>query len=213
MPEHRVQCMVDYKRPKTRKDLRAFLGAVVYYRRFIKDFANYSAVLSPYTSSKAPGIITWTPRMLEAFQSLRVSLCNCCVLNIPSVNDVYELHTDASGLWIGEVLNVVRDRDVLPVAFFSRQMSETERRYSATKMEALAVVAAVEPFAHFLYGASFVVYTDHRPLVSLLSSRILNRRLRGMPLKLSGYDIDIRYRKGSDNGYGMGFPGRPGKLR
>ena len=26
--EHRVQCMVDYKRPKTRKDLRAFLGAV-----------------------------------------------------------------------------------------------------------------------------------------------------------------------------------------
>ena len=85
VPEHRVQCMVDYKWPKTRKDLLAFLGDVGYYRRFIKDFANYSAVLSPYTSSKAPVVITWTPRMLEAFQSLRVSLCNHCILNTPSV--------------------------------------------------------------------------------------------------------------------------------
>ena len=81
--------------------------------------------------------------MLEAFQSLRVSLCNHCVLNVASVNDVYELHTDASGLGIGPVLNAVRDRDVLPVAFFSRQMSETERNYSATEMEALAAVSLV----------------------------------------------------------------------
>ena len=98
------------------------------------------------------------------------------------------------------MLNVLRDRDVLPVAIFSQQMSETERRYSATEMEALAVVAAAEHFVHFLYGASFVVYTDHRPLVLLLSSRILNRHLRGMVLKLSGYDIDIQFRKGSDIG-------------
>ena len=46
--------------------------------------------------------------MLEAFQSLCVSLCNHCVLNVASVNDVYELHTDASGLGIGAVLNAVR---------------------------------------------------------------------------------------------------------
>ena len=57
-------------------------------------------------------------------------------------------------------------------------------------------MAAVEHFVHFLYGASFVVYYR---LVSLLSSRILNRRLRSMALKISSYDIDIRYRKGSDN--------------
>ena len=80
VPQHSVQSMVDYQRPKTRKYLRAFLGAVGYYGRFIKDFANYSTVLSPHTSSKAPGVITWTPRMLEAFQSLRVNLCNHCEL-------------------------------------------------------------------------------------------------------------------------------------
>ena len=121
------------------------------------------------------------------------------------VNDLYELHTDASGLGIGAVLNVMSDRNVLPVTFFSRQMSESERNYSATEMEALAVVATVEYFVYFLYGPSFVVYTDYRPLVSLLSSRILNRCLRGMALKLSSYDIDIRYRKGSDNDNAIGL--------
>jgi len=42
----------------------------------------------------------------------------------------------------------------------------------------------VKNFIKYLYGCHFLVFTDHRPLTALLSSRVLNRRLQGMVLKL-----------------------------
>ena len=199
VPEHRVAAMANFKQPRTRKDMRSFLGSIGYYRRFIPMFARYSSVLTPSTSVKAPGTVRWTPEMLDAFFKLRESLCSFCILTVPCMNDCYELHTDASGLGIGSVLNVVRKDEVLPVAFYSRQLKGSERRYSATEVEALAVVESVKHFQHFLYGASFKVLTDHKPLTSLLTSKSLNRRLQGMAIKMMCCDIVIVYRKGTEN--------------
>ena len=75
--------------------------------------------------------------------------------------DQFEVHTDVSGVGIEAVLSVIRGKEELPVAFYSRQLRGPEKRYSATEMEALAVVKAVDHFAHYLYGAKFKVLTDH----------------------------------------------------
>ena len=40
--------------------------------------------------------------------------------------------------------------------------------------------------------------TDHKALVSLLKSRILNKQLHGWVLKLSDFDFEILYRPGKD---------------
>ncbi len=84
--------------------------------------------------------------MDEAFSYLTVSLCNKFILHVPSHNDEYIVHTDASGKGIGGVLNVKRGEDVLPVSFYSRQLRGAELRYSATELEALAVVRTVQHF-------------------------------------------------------------------
>ena len=63
----------------------------------------------------------------------------------------------------------------------------------------LAVSEAVKHFEHFLYGATFRVYTDHKPLTSLLTSK------SGMALKLMTYDLAIVYRKGVANGNADGL--------
>ena len=165
--EHRVVAMAEYRQPVRRKDLRSFLGSIGYYRCFIPNFAKFSSLLTPATSVKAPGTVRWTPEMLGAFHSLRKSLCDFCVLTVSSVHDVFELHTDASGQGIGSVLNVIRQNSVLPVAFHIRQLRGAEHRYSATELEASAVCEAIKHFSHFLYGASFTVLTDHKPLTSL----------------------------------------------
>ena len=54
------------------------------------------------------------------------------------------------------------------MAFYSRQLRGAETRHSATELEALAVVASVQHFVHYLYGCNFVVMTDHRPLTALI---------------------------------------------
>ena len=41
--------------------------------------------------------------------------------------------------------------------------------------------------------------TDHRPLMALLTSKVLNRRLQGMVFKLLEFDITIMYGEGKNN--------------
>ncbi len=137
--------------------------------------------------------------MDEAFICLRESLCNRVILYVPVLLDVFILCTDASGGGVGACLHVVRDQQELPVAFYSRQLRGVERTYTVTELESLAIVAAILHFDFYLYGASFIVYTDHRACTSLLSSSHLNRRLMRMALKLQGREVDVRYRPGKDN--------------
>ena len=66
-----------------------------------------------------------------------------------------------------------------------------ERRYSATKLKALALVETVCHFAYYLYGREFVAYTDHKPLCALMSSDRLNGRLRCLGMKLQHWLIQI----------------------
>ena len=199
VPRHRATAMEEFRKPETKKQLRSFLGAMSYYRRFIKNFANYSGILSPAIAKSAPSVVNWSGERLEAFHYLKGALVSVCMLTIPSQEDCFVLHSDASGLGVGATLNVVREGVELPVAFFSRQLQGAEKRYSATELEALAIFKAINFFDHFLFGQTFTVYTDHKALVSLLKSKRLNKRLYGWMLKLLEFSFKIVYKPGRDN--------------
>ncbi len=128
VPESRVEAIESYRQPVTRRDLRAFIGTAGYYRRFIRDFAKFHAILSPSTSGKAPGTVQWTPEMLNAFHCLRHGLSEYVILNVPCVSDSFQLHTDASGVGVGAALHVIRSGSVLPVGFYSRKLKGAELR-------------------------------------------------------------------------------------
>ena len=200
VPAHRAAAMADYIQPRTKKQLRSFLGAAGYYRQFVEGFAKLSAVLTPWTAKSAPSVVSWTAEGRRAFERIKVSLVKCVCLTIPSQEDVFTLNTDASGAGIGATLNVCRDGKMLPVAYYSRQLQGAQHRYSATELEGLAVFKAVHYFAHYLYGAKFEVVTDHKALVSLLHSRVLNRRLHGWVMQLLEFDFVVKYRPGVENG-------------
>ena len=50
------------------------------------------------------------------------------------------------------------------IAYTSRALSDTEKRYSQTEKEALAIIWAVEHFHLFIYGSEFTLVTEHKPL-------------------------------------------------
>ena len=199
VPAHRAAAMADFLLPKSKKQLRSFLGAASYYRKFVKGFASMSSVLSPATSKPAPSVVGWTKEMLETFNNIKVCLVNVCMLTIPPQEDMFVLHTDASGAGIDATLNVIREGEEKPAAYFSRQLQGAQRNYSATELEGLAIFKAVHFFSHYLYGCRFTVVTDHKALVSFLKSRVLNRRLHGWMLQLLQFDFSIEYRPGVDN--------------
>ena len=199
VPESRVEAIRNFQKPKTKSDLRAFLGTIGYYRRFIQDYSAHAFPLTEATKNAAPNNLVWNIIMIDAFQYLCNALSDVSVLFLPTLSDVFVLQTDASGHGVGGVLSVCRDGEELPVGYFSRKLKSPEKHYSATELECLAVVQAIDHFAAYLIGRPFTVETDHRALQYLLSSRHLNSRLTRWALKLQSYSFNIRYRPGKSN--------------
>ena len=77
--------------------------------------------------------------------------------------------TNASPVGLGAILmQEQKDGERKPVAYISKTLTEVERRYSQIEREALAIVWAVERFNDYLYGISFTIVTDNKPLMSML---------------------------------------------
>ena len=161
--------------------------------------ASQTAILTPLTSKQAPPRIVWDERGKRAFDEIRSNISQACMLYIPLPQDTFFLVTDTSGLGIGGVLKVHCNREWEAAAFFYRQLRGPEQRYSATELEALAVVATVEHFNYYLYGRVFQIYTDHKPLVQLMTSDKLNPRLRCLAYKLQHWMLELVHLPGVGN--------------
>ena len=108
--------------------------------------------------------------------------------------DGFCLQTDASGIGIGTVLSVLRDRCERPVTYYRWKLSLAERNYAISEIEFLAIVAAIQHFTVYLMGVHFTVETDHMALSFLNSSK---HRLARWALLLQEYNLTIKYRPGS----------------
>ena len=87
-----------------------------------------------------------------------------------------------------------------PVAFASRSLSQTERKYAQIEEECLAIVFSCERFSQYLTGRKKItVETDHKPLRSIFRKIILSApcRLRRMLLRLQRFNLDVNYKPGT----------------
>lgn len=94
------------------------------------------------------------------------------------------------------------DRTERTVAFASRTLTSTERKYSTVEKEALACVWAVEKWTTYLWGQKFTLRTDHQALTTLLSTKGTDRagmRIARWSARLLCFTYDVVYRAGSLN--------------
>ncbi len=176
--------------------------------RILPTFTDHAAVLTPLTTKEASDRVVWTREGESAISVLKCSLCNHCVLSIPSASNQFMLYTDASNLAVGGCLHVVRGDTELPVGFFSRILKGPEQRYSVSEKEALAVLSCLDHFDIYLFGRPVMVKTDHKlnlALVSGSSGSTLNPRLRRFSLKLQGRVDQMLYVPGEELTNADGF--------
>ena len=86
----------------------------------------------------------------------------------------------------------------LPVAFISRAMTSAEKNYADIEKELLGLVFACEKFHEYVYVATVIGETDHKPLVSLHKRNLcdLTPRLQRMMLRLRRYDLKFEFKLG-----------------
>ena len=84
------------------------------------------------------------------------------------------------------------------IAYASRSLADTEKRYSQLKKEAFAIVFGIERFRTYIYGLQFTLVTDHRPLVYLFNKTCPkpSMHIDRWCLRLQPYNFIIVYRKG-----------------
>ena len=129
----KISAIVNYPQPKTVRDIRAFLGLVGYYRRFIKHFADIAKPLTELIKKDTDFV--WNTSQEEAFKTLTTALCEEPVLKYPDFTKPFILSTDASGVAVGAVLSQKNNGYEHPVAYASRQLNKAERNYGGTERE------------------------------------------------------------------------------
>lgn len=199
-PVHtKVEAILNYPVPTSRRELRRFLGMVGYYRSFCKNFSVVAAPLTNLLSTKR--LFQWTNESQLAFDSVKSLLTAAPVLAAPNFSLPFALAVDASDIGAGAVL-MQHGEDGLehPLCFFSRKFNAHQRAYSTIEKEALALVLALQHFEVYVGGAAqpVAVYTDHNPLTFLDRMRNQNHRLMRWSLILQGFNINIQHIRGCD---------------
>lgn len=194
----KIEAIIKFPIPKTRKEIQSFLGLIGYYRKFIKDCAKLT---KPLTSCLKKGAkIEHTKKFIEAFEACKRILTNSPLLQHPDFSKPFILTTDASNFALGAVLSQGTVGSDKPIAYASRTLNESEKNYSTIMKELLSLTWATQYFRPYLFGRRFIIYTDHRPLKWLFSLKEhQNSMFIRWRTKLQDYDFDIEYKKGKLN--------------
>lgn len=194
----KIQNIQAFPPPSTKRQLRAFLGTVGYYQRFIAGYSLKAAPLTDMLRKTSPTQLKWSSPAEESFRELREALTGQVTLQVADPNKPFTIFTDASDRGIAGILTQLDDHgEERPLLYLSRKLNPTEQRYSTIEREALAVVWTINKLKAYLYGNRFTIVTDHKPLVWLKSAGEKNNRLLRWSLSLQDFEFEVVHRKGS----------------
>ncbi|TXG50795.1 hypothetical protein EZV62_023319 [Acer yangbiense] len=190
----KVRVISQWPTPRIVTDVRSFIGACQYLRKFIRHFSQIAAPLHSLT--KANQRFEWTKKHGETFQLLKRKISEAPVLALPNLQRPFEVEADASNYALGAVLF----QDGKPVAYHSEIFDGPVLNYPTYDKELYALHQAVKHWRVYLLGKEVVVHSDHKPLQFLTTQSKLQqaRHMKWMSY-LQQFNIVIKYKKGVTN--------------
>ena len=180
--------------PEGPQELQKFLGMTTYLSPFIPSLSTLTAPLRELLQKDSE--FTWNNSYGEAFDKVKQMVCKDTTLRYFDANKSVVIQVDASQKGLGAALL----QDGCPVAFASKALTPVEQRYANIEREMLACVFGAERFHTYVFGRSFTIESDHKPLeqISLKNLADAPARLQRMLLRLQNYDVKIAYKPGRE---------------
>ncbi|KAF2345732.1 Reverse transcriptase domain [Trinorchestia longiramus] len=202
-PANRVAVITESALPINSHELRRFMGMLNFFRPMIPSFANIALGLTELLRNHpAAKQLPWTEAAELSFRNLKQALADCPTLSFPSPKaSDYHIVSDSSSYAVGAALYQLIDSKPMPVAFFSKKLSDLQKPYSTYDRELLAAYLSVLHFKSLIDGHSVTLFTDHKPMVSAFYSRTIaksDRQQRHLSF-LSEYITAVEYIKGHNN--------------
>ncbi|XP_055699702.1 uncharacterized protein K02A2.6-like [Phlebotomus papatasi] len=194
-----VKDILEAPSPKNQTELRAFLGMINFYGRFVRDRASVSECLHRLLDGKSTW--KWEEEHQQAIDKLKNQLMSAQILMHYKMDLPLILCCDSSPYGVGAVLAHVTPEGERPIAYFSRTLNQHQRNYAQIDKEALSIVTAVKNFHQYICGRKIKIFTDHRPLLGIFNPKkpiqnTISPRMTRWCLALGAYDYEIEYRPG-----------------
>ena len=158
----KVEVVKNFPTSASLKELKSFPSLSNYYWRFIKGFSEIASPLNALTKKDIK--FCWSESCANAFDRLKRALISAPVLAFPNFDEQFLLYVDASSTGIGFALAQIQNGKEVVIAYNGRGLNQatTQRNYTTTEREALALVEGIKKFQPYLHDRKFVVYSNHK---------------------------------------------------
>ena len=182
--------------PQMKQEPQSFLGAVNYLQTFIPHLSLNTEPLWDLLKKEKCFALDKNTNM--CFQKIKSQLQKTLLrpLRYYDWSKPVTLQCDASPKGLGACII----QDGQPIAFARKSLTDTETCYANIERELLVIVYGCEKFHTYLYGRTFIVETDNKPLkmISLKNLTAAPARLQRMLLCLQQSDLVITYWEGRE---------------
>jgi hypothetical protein len=139
----KVKVILDWPKPNNVIEVRIFLGASQYWRKFIAKFSSIAAPLHAVTSINQ--VFQWGGKKQRAFDALKEKISSTLVLALPNLRQPFEIQTDYA---MGAVLL----QHGKPICFHFENFNGVVINYPTYDKELYALVQSVKKWKHYLLG-------------------------------------------------------------
>ena len=197
----KMRAIQDMPCPQSVADVRRFLGMITYLGKFIPTLAQATKSLREL-AKRDPFVCDGALEQAfkEAKRVVGAALQKLAYFQ-PSPLVPTAISSDASPKGLGAMLwQQDRRGEWIPVAGASRSLTDTETRYSQMEREMLGVVFAITRFRQYVLGRQVQVFTDHKPLISIIHKPFdeVPPRLQRWLVALMPYQFSLTYKPGQN---------------
>ena len=172
----KIEAIRNLPTPKNVAEVRSFLGMVNHVSKFAKHLASKTKPLRELLKKKNKW--HWGQPQEQAFREIKEMMMSAPILALYDPNKDTKVNADASSYCIGGVVMQKQEDEIWkPISHVSRALSPVECRYSQVEIECLAFVYiwTYERSSDFIWGKSIIGETDHKLLVPMLTTHMLNQ--------------------------------------
>lgn len=169
-----------------------------FFRRHIP---NFSTIVEPLTRlTKKECKFLWGEEQQRALEKIKHLLSSEPALAFPDYSKPFHIFTDASLVGQGGALMQKDANGAFKViAYCSRTLSASERKWPPVQVELSAIIFALREFRGFIYLSEVELHSDHKPLSFLLKKADSAPNLARWLIELQNYNIKIVHVNGKEN--------------
>ena len=163
---NKIRAVSDLLSPLKIPKLKTFSGMVNYYAKFFPDLASQQTIAPLYKLFKHEEPWNWSTEQETPFQNVKKLLLSS---HFDDTKPII-MACDASPFGVGAILSQIQsDGSEHPVTYVSHSLIPAKQNYSHLDKEALAIIFGVGKFRQYISGRTFILYTDHKPLIHIFN--------------------------------------------